>query len=253
MHHYRLIIHTHMPKVKLHSFLLAFLNIILPAFCTLISMIVKLDFQLQLKFCQALISNEINSRQSILYLIYRLIIIISSEMFLHESCNSAFYYHSTEFAFYISLQYNITRILKMLFCPKHSKISNISVCLLEVFSGCSVISHQYEFVQSTHFSKYHKILEYISIFGTSYLITPLQTDSLLLPNDALFRHSTHTLKSSFVEPRQQQLHIKHWERFSVPQGTCSQTDNAVLVQNATRNEKWNFLTKCWKEFINILN
>jgi len=145
-----------MAKLKLHSLLLAFQNIILSTLCTLIFMTVKLDFQLQLKFCQALNNNEINSRQSILHLIYRLIIIISSEMFLHKSCNSAFHYHCTEFAFYISLQYKITRLLKMLFCPKHCKIFKILGSLLELFSECSVIRHQYEFVQSIHFCKYHK-------------------------------------------------------------------------------------------------
>lgn len=101
--------YTHMPKLKLHSLLLAFLNNILPTLCTLIFMIIKLKLQLQLKFCQVLISNEINSRPSILYLIYRLIIIISSEMFFHESCIS---YHHTEFAlclnFYLKPGHNTT-------------------------------------------------------------------------------------------------------------------------------------------------
>lgn len=45
--------------------------------------------------------------------------------------------------------------------------------------------------------------------------------------------------------------IKHWERFSLPQETYSQIDNAVLVQNVNSEEKLNFVTKCWKEFINI--
>lgn len=109
--------YTKMQKLKLHSLLLAFLNIILPTSCTLIFVVV--EFQLQLKCCQVLISNEINSRQSILYLSYRLIIIMSSEMFFHESCNSACHYHSPEFSFCICLQYNITRLLKVLFYPKH--------------------------------------------------------------------------------------------------------------------------------------
>lgn len=75
--------YTQMPKLKLHSLLLAFLNIILLVLCTLISMTVKHSFQLLLKYCQVIISSEINSKQSVPYLVYRLVI-TSSKMFPSE-------------------------------------------------------------------------------------------------------------------------------------------------------------------------
>lgn len=169
----------------------------------------KLDSQLQLKFCQVLIGNEINSRQSILYLNHRLIVIISTETFLHESCNSAFHYQRLEVAFYIRLQYSITRLPKMLFYPKHS---------ISFRSVLRMLGNKASKWNCPKYSFYHKQISWnIQAFSAHlFLIKPLQTEGLLLPSDALFRRSTHTIKSSFVDPMKHQLHIKHWERFSLP-------------------------------------